>query len=47
LRDKFDAAVIEASEFLGQLSIRIEPSRVVEICDTLKQDPETPFNYLV
>src|SRR5205823_2342220 len=46
LRDKCDAAVIEASEFLGQLSIRIEPSRVVEICDTLKQDPETPFNYL-
>src|SRR3982074_713891 len=46
LRDKFDAAVIEASEFLGQLSIRIEPSRIVEICDTLKQDPETPFNYL-
>src|SRR5258708_3211459 len=46
LRDQFDAAVIEASEFLGQLSIRIEPSRVVEICDTLKQDRETPFNYL-
>src|SRR2546427_7352531 len=46
LRNKFDAAVIEASEFLGQLSIRIEPSRVVEICDALKQDPETPFNYL-
>src|SRR5258708_793735 len=46
LRGKFDAAVIEASEFLGQLSKRIDPSRVVEICDTLKQDPETPFNYL-
>ena len=46
LSDKFDAAVIEASEFLGQLSIRIDPSRVVEICDNLKQDPETPFNYL-
>jgi NADH-quinone oxidoreductase subunit C len=46
LRDKFDSAVIEAAEFLGQLSIRIEALRVVEICDTLKRDPETPFNYL-
>jgi NADH-quinone oxidoreductase subunit C len=46
LRDKLDAAVIEASEFLGQLSIRIEAARIVEVCDTLKTDPETPFNYL-
>lgn len=46
LRQKFDTTVIEASEFLGQLSIRIEPSSVVEVCDTLKRDSETPFNYL-
>ena len=46
LRDQFDGAVIEASEFLGQLSIRIEPSRIVEVCRTLRDDPETPFNYL-
>jgi len=46
LRDKFDAAVIEASEFLGQLSIRIEPSRIVEVCDALRLDADTPFNYL-
>jgi NADH-quinone oxidoreductase subunit C len=46
LRDKFDGAVLEASEFLGQLSIRIEPSHVVPVCESLKQDPETPFNYL-
>ena len=31
---------------MGQLSIRIEPARVVEVCEALKQDPETPFNYL-
>ncbi len=43
LRDQFDAAVIEASEFLGQLSIRIEPSRIVEV---LRDDEDTPFNYL-
>src|SRR6266404_2130257 len=46
LRDKFDGAVIEATEFLGQLSIRIERSRVVEVCDSLRQDADTPFNYL-
>lgn len=46
LRDRFDGAVSEASEFLGQLSIRIEAARIVEVCDALKDDPETPFNYL-
>jgi NADH-quinone oxidoreductase subunit C len=46
LRDAFDDAVIDATEFLGQLSIRIQPSRVVELCGFLKQDPQTPFNYL-
>ena len=46
LREKFAAAVIEATEFLGQLSIRIEPARVVEMCEVLKRDPTTPFNYL-
>src|SRR5712671_2807683 len=43
LRDAFDDAVINATEFLGQLSIRIQPSRVVELCNFLKQDPQTPF----
>jgi NADH-quinone oxidoreductase subunit C len=46
LRDQFDGAVIEASEFLGQLSIRIEPSRIVAVCQSLRDDPDTPFNYL-
>ncbi len=46
LRDKIDGAVIEATEFLGQLSIRIERSRIVEVCDALKRDEDTLFNYL-
>jgi NADH-quinone oxidoreductase subunit C len=46
LSAKFEGAVTEASEFLGQLSIRIAPPRIVEVCDALKQDDETPFNYL-
>ena len=46
LREKFDRAVSEASEFLGQLSIRIDRSRLVDVCNALKQDADTPFNYL-
>src|SRR5216683_1874731 len=46
LRDKIDSAVIEATEFLGQLSLRIDRSRIVEVCDALKLDEDTPFNYL-
>ncbi|HKP72858.1 MAG TPA: NADH-quinone oxidoreductase subunit C [Pyrinomonadaceae bacterium] len=46
LREGVDGAVVEASEFLGQLSIRIAPARVVEVCEFLKRDAETPFNFL-
>jgi len=46
LKAKVAEAVLETSEFLGQLSIRIGPARIVEGCDALKRDTETPFNYL-
>jgi NADH-quinone oxidoreductase subunit C len=46
LRETLAGAITEATEFLGQLSIRIERSRVVEVCEALKRDAETPFNYL-
>lgn len=46
LRAKLDGTVVEALEFLGQLSVRIAPSRIVEVCNLLKNDSETPFNYL-
>ena len=46
LKQKFGEAVLEASEFLGQLSICVDRSRIVEICETLRSDAETPFNYL-
>jgi NADH-quinone oxidoreductase subunit C len=46
IREKFDGAVIEASEFIGQLSIRIEEARILEVCDFLKTDAETQFNFL-
>jgi len=46
LKEKFSDSVVEASEFLGQLSICIDRERIVEVCEALKNDPETPFNYL-
>lgn len=46
LKAKFNGAVVEAVEFLGQLSIRIERSRIVPVCDFLRQESATPFNYL-
>jgi NADH-quinone oxidoreductase subunit C len=46
VKAKLNGAVIGATEFLGQLSMRIERSRIVEACDVLKRDASSPFNYL-
>jgi len=46
LKRRFDGTVIEAVEFIGQLSVRIDAARIVEVCDFLKRDEDTPFNYL-
>ena len=46
ISEHLDGAVLEASEFLGQLSIHIEPSSIVKVCDFLKRDSTVPFNFL-
>ncbi|MBA2732305.1 MAG: NADH-quinone oxidoreductase subunit C [Acidobacteria bacterium] len=46
IRDKFGDAFLEASEFIGQLSIRVERTRIMEVCDFLKRDAETKFDFL-
>ena len=46
LKKHFGVAVVEAVEFIGQLSVRIERTKIVEVCDFLKRHPVTPFNYL-
>jgi NADH-quinone oxidoreductase subunit C len=46
IRGRFDGAVIEASEFLGQLSVRVDSARIVDVCDFLKRDDTSPFNFL-
>jgi NADH-quinone oxidoreductase subunit C len=43
---KFDEAVREAVEFIGQLSVRITPNRIVEVCEFLRDDAELRFDYL-
>jgi NADH-quinone oxidoreductase subunit C len=46
LKATFNSTVLEAIEFIGQLSLRIERSRIVEVCEALKRDNKKPFNYL-
>src|SRR5688572_12226574 len=38
LKPRFSSAIGEAVEFVGQLSVRVESERIVEICDFLKND---------
>jgi NADH-quinone oxidoreductase subunit C len=46
LKEKFGAGIGDASEFIGQLSVQVASERILEVCDYLKQDDETQFDYL-
>ena len=46
LREKLGDAVTGAFNFLGQLSIHVRGDSVVAACRALRDDAETPFNYL-
>jgi NADH-quinone oxidoreductase subunit C len=46
LKSQFGEAVGDASEFIGQLSINVAGPRIVEICDFLRRDQDTSFDYL-
>ena len=46
LKAQFGEAIGEALEFIGQLSVTVDGARIVEICDFLKRDEETSFDYL-
>jgi NADH-quinone oxidoreductase subunit C len=46
LKTRFAGAVLAATEFIGQVSIRIEASRIVEVCNFLRDEPAAQFNYL-
>jgi len=46
LKAQFGEAIGDASEFIGQLSVNVNGERIVEVCEFLKSDRETSFNYL-
>ena len=46
LKAKFGESIDDASEFVGQLSVHVDRERIVEVCDFLKSDKETQFDYL-
>ena len=46
LKAQFGDAIGEAFEFVGQLSVTVDGTRIVEICDFLRRDEQTPFDYL-
>jgi NADH-quinone oxidoreductase subunit C len=46
LREKLGEAVTGAFTFLGQLSIHVRGDSIVEACRALRDDEESPFNYL-
>ena len=46
LKTQFGEAIGEASEFIGQLSVGVNGQRIVEVCEFLRSDAETSFNYL-
>ena len=46
LKGKFGEAIGEALEFIGQLSVRVERDRILEVCEFLRDDAETRFDYL-
>jgi NADH-quinone oxidoreductase subunit C len=46
LKSRFQGAVTEAIEFLGQVSVRITAENIVAVCDFLRTDKGSQFNYL-
>ncbi len=46
LKAQFSDAIGDAVEFIGQLSINVDGQRIVDVCNFLKDDRETAFNYL-
>jgi NADH-quinone oxidoreductase subunit C len=46
LKGEFGAAIGDASEFVGQLSVKVAGDQIVAICNFLKDDKETQFDYL-
>jgi NADH-quinone oxidoreductase subunit C len=46
LKAVLNGGVLEATQFLGQLAIRIEGAQIVKACDFLRRESASQFNYL-
>lgn len=46
LRERFNDAITGAFAFVGQLSVHVRADSIVEVCRALRDDAETPFDYL-
>lgn len=46
LKDQFNGTMLEAKQFLGQLSVRIAADGLVDVCKFLRDDQATRFDYL-
>jgi NADH-quinone oxidoreductase subunit C len=46
LKAQFGAGVGEALEFIGQLSVRVDREQIREVCEFLRDDAESRFDYL-
>jgi NADH-quinone oxidoreductase subunit C len=46
LRERFGERVEGAFTFVNQLSIHVKADAIVEVCEALRDDAETPFEYL-
>ena len=45
--ERFPGAILEQLEFRGDLSLVLDPARLVDVAQFLKQDPELRFDYLL
>lgn len=46
LKSRFDGTISEPQEFLGQVAVRVEAARIVDVCTYLRDDKDGLFNYL-
>jgi NADH-quinone oxidoreductase subunit C len=46
LQEKYPEEVVEVTEFRGETTITVKSGRIVDLCKTLRDAPETSFKYL-
>ncbi|MDA8154974.1 MAG: NADH-quinone oxidoreductase subunit C [Actinomycetota bacterium] len=47
LKTKFPGAVLDVTEFRGQVSVHLDKASILDVCRFLHDDPEMDFDYLM